>query len=65
MPTPERLRGGNARFSPPLAAIVAKYAFFTNWLMRDRLLVGLYDDDMRVKILEAWDDKTNMSLADP
>merc|ERR1712015_359618 len=23
-----------------------------------------YDDDMRVKILEAWDDKTNMSLAD-
>ena len=37
---------------------------FSDELMRDRLLVGLYDDDMRVKILEAWDDKTNMSLAD-
>ena len=37
---------------------------FSDVLMRESLLMGLYDDNMRVKILEAWDDKTDMSLAD-
>ena len=55
------------------AAVSCNYLFncscqkvhdFSDELMRDCLLVGLYDDNIRVKVLEVWDDKMDMSLAD-
>ena len=55
------------------AAVSCNYLFncscqktnnYSEELMRDHLLVGLYDDNIQVKVLEVWDDKTDMSFAD-